>query len=546
MSGFSQQADWPFYVYNFGGLKNLSQTAQVDTLHKIGYDGISLTINNKNDGLVDFSGYMKRVGELNGFEIYSVFFRYNYTDSPEFRDNWRKVIDKISGTDIGFWFIFGRPHKGFNEAHIDSVLRRVVDYAVTKDVIVTLYPHHHDVIPTAYDAIKWVEHIDSPNLNMVVHSCHELRSGNGDRIEEVLKRCKDHLAFVTIAGADEDIDFTNPISIENSSIKPLYRGNYDVKRILVQLKKQNYKGAVGFINHLIREDMGTYLSKSLDVYKGWLDEINTSKPVEPFDAPDQVTWHAPSKTWFVSNLGGGISLARDGYGWITRLNADGKVINPRWIDNLDAPSGMVLTDKLLYVCDRDGVYEIDIEQEKINIMYPIKGGEFINDIAMAKNGDLYVSDFFRNTIYKLPKKGRKAEVFVQGDELESPDGLYVEGNELIIASWGVINDTASFGTSKKGEVLSVNLKTKKITKLISELSEVGNLEGITKAGEHYFISDWASGEILKVSKHGGREVFMSGLKHPTDPDYAKGINTLAFPQHGTNQVLFIKLDDLVK
>ena len=47
-----------------------------------------------------------------------------------------------------------------------------------------------------------------------------------------------------------------------------------------------------------------------------------------FDAPDQAVWHAPTKTWFVSNLGGGISLEKDNYGWITQVDQSGNIIHP--------------------------------------------------------------------------------------------------------------------------------------------------------------------------------------------------------------------------
>lgn len=36
--------------------------------------------------------------------------------------------------------------------------------------------------------------------------------------------------------------------------------------------------------------------------------------------------------------------------------------------------------------------------------------------------------------------------------------------------------------------------------------------------------------------------FISGLIHPTDPDFAPVLNVLAFSQYGTNQVQFIYLD----
>ncbi|GAB5562179.1 MAG: hypothetical protein SynsKO_38260 [Synoicihabitans sp.] len=267
-----------------------------------------------------------------------------------------------------------------------------------------------------------------------------------------------------------------------------------------------------------------------------------SESVEAYDAPDQAMWHAPSKTWFISNLGGGISLERDNDGWITRTDAAGNIIEPFWIgkkEGMHAPSGMIITDDFLYACDRDGVYEIDIAHRQIANFWPTPGGEFINDIAMDSNGDLYVSDFFGNRIYKLPVATRKAEVWLETDDLQTPDGLLIDGGKLIVAAWGPLSDPATFATSKPGDLLSIDLKTKRITTLVPNL---GNLEGITRAGDHYYITDWAAGTLIEVhSRKLTSRVLISGLSHPTDPGFAKELGVLAFPQHGTNQVLHLDL-----
>ena len=86
-----------------------------------------------------------------------------------------------------------------------------------------------------------------------------------------------------------------------------------------------------------------------------------------YDAPDQVVWHAASRTWFISNLGGGISLEKDNNAWITRTDEKGKIINPFWIgkkEGMHALSGMTIAENYLYVVDRDGVYKIDIDSNE--------------------------------------------------------------------------------------------------------------------------------------------------------------------------------------
>ena len=261
-----------------------------------------------------------------------------------------------------------------------------------------------------------------------------------------------------------------------------------------------------------------------------------------YDAPDQAVWHSASQTWFVSNLGGGISLEKDGNGWITRTDKYGNIIDPFWIgknEGMHAPSGMIATKNFLYAVDRHGVWEINIAKKEIEAFYSILDGAFLNDIARAENGDLYISDFFGNKIFKIDAETKKVETWLHTDRLEAPDGLYMENNKLIVASWGVLSKAGSFDTTKLGDVLSIDLKTKAIKSLVSE---VGNLEGITKINNHYFITDWASGKLLKVNPENKHvEIVVSGLSHPTDPDYSKDLNVLAFPQHGTNQVLFIKM-----
>ena len=271
---------------------------------------------------------------------------------------------------------------------------------------------------------------------------------------------------------------------------------------------------------------------------GALSAQEAEQPV--YDAPDQAVWDPTSRSWYVSNLGGGISLDRDGYGWIKKLDESGDAMDPRWVENLDAPSGMVVAGSLLYVVDRDGLYEIDIATAKIKHLYKVAEPVFLNDVALGPDGELYMSDFSAQRIYRIDPKSKAVEIFIESDKLDTPDGLLVDGNKLIVASWGPIIDPATFATSRKGAVLSIDLKTKKIKPYLKKGLGVGNLEGIAKAGDDYYITDWMSGYLLRVSKK-GFEVVLSGLKNPTDPDYAEELGILAFPQHGTNQVLFINL-----
>jgi len=251
-------------------------------------------------------------------------------------------------------------------------------------------------------------------------------------------------------------------------------------------------------------------------------------------------WHAKSKTWFVSNLGGGISLEKDAYGWITRLNESGEVIKPQWLKGLDAPSGMISTDEKLFVCDRSGVYQIDIAKGEIEEEFLLPDAEFVNDVCISAEGDLYVSDFFGNKIFRIPAKTRVPEVFLELNE--SPDGLYMNSDTLVIVTWGTLSNKATFETSKLGKVLLVDIATKQVKSLLNNSIEIGNLEGVTKANDgSYYVTDWMNEKLLKINEDGVKTV-LSGLNNPTDPDYSKELNVIAFPEHTGNRVIFYHLD----
>jgi sugar lactone lactonase YvrE len=204
---------------------------------------------------------------------------------------------------------------------------------------------------------------------------------------------------------------------------------------------------------------------------------------------------------------------------------------------------MYVDGELLYVVDRDGLYAIEIATAEIEHFYKVEEPMFLNDVTVDCDGIAYVSDFSAQRIYSFNPETREIAVFLEDERLDTPDGLYIENGKLIVACWGPINNPATFGTSRLGNVIVIDLKTKEISSLIEDGLEIGNLEGIAKVGGDFYITDWFSGLLLRVDEDGFKTV-MSGLSHPTDPNYAEELGVLAVPEHGTDRVLFINLNDI--
>lgn len=271
---------------------------------------------------------------------------------------------------------------------------------------------------------------------------------------------------------------------------------------------------------------------------------STETKGNPLDAPEAAFWHAESRTWFVSNLGGGLSLARDGFGWLTRYDESGRLLNARWIEGMDAPTGIAAVGNMLYVADRAGIHEIDVQKAKILRTIEIPNSKFLNDVAAAPNGDLFVSDFEANRIYRL-NKDRKAEVWLEGVELQNPNGLIVDGNDLIIATWGPMTDPATFAVKHPGTFLKADLTTRKLSPIGKGLP-IASFDGVVVVGEQYFATDWPNGRLLRISRVGAVREVLTGFHQLADLGYNPEKKILAMPVMSDNRLIFLHLDSLSK
>jgi hypothetical protein len=263
---------------------------------------------------------------------------------------------------------------------------------------------------------------------------------------------------------------------------------------------------------------------------------------KPLDAPEAAYWHPESRTWLVSSLGGGLSLARDGIGWLARYDENGKLLDARWVDGMDAPTGIASSGNLLYVADRSGVHEIDVKQAKLLRTIVIADSKFLNDVAAAPNGDLYVSDFEANRIYRLGRD-RKPEVWLEGEQLQNPNGLIVDGNHLIIATWGPMTDPNTFAVKHPGTILKADLKSKRLSP-VGKGEPIASFDGIVKVGNRYYATDWPNGRLLSISMTGEVQEVLTGFYQLADLGYNPSRRTIAMPVMSDNRLIFLQLGAL--
>ena len=253
--------------------------------------------------------------------------------------------------------------------------------------------------------------------------------------------------------------------------------------------------------------------------------------------PESVVEDPATGVIYVSNINGAV-MQKDGNGFISRLTADGKMLERQWVKGLNSPTGLALHDRTLYAADVDQLIEINAASGEILKRYDAKGAVFLNDVVVDDEGTVYVSDTPMNTIWRL--KDGSFEPWVANDALNGPNGLLVQGNTLIVASLGKIQ---SQGQKKElGTLLAVSLDDQKVSK-IGKGEVIGNLDGLQAIQPGvYLVTDWAQGALYRVDAKGKVDELIDLNQGSADLSYLPGKKMLLIPMMLDNSLVAYRLN----
>lgn len=149
--------------------------------------------------------------------------------------------------------------------------------------------------------------------------------------------------------------------------------------------------------------------------------------------PESVLFDAKAKLLYVSLIDGKAG-EKDGKGGLAKVGTDGKIIDGGWITGLNAPKGLGKIGNLLYVADLDEVVIVNIAEGNVVQKIKVEGSSFLNDITIAQNGDIYVSDSNAAKVF-LIKNNVASEYFKTP---QRPNGLLSVKDGLLILDSGVL------------------------------------------------------------------------------------------------------------
>ena len=262
--------------------------------------------------------------------------------------------------------------------------------------------------------------------------------------------------------------------------------------------------------------------------------------VEGFVTPESVLHDTLQDIYFVSSINGS-ATTKDNNGFISRVKPDGAVENLKFIEGgrgvtLNAPKGLALQGDTLWVADIDVVRAFSAKTGALldTVSLIASGAVFLNDIAVAQTGALYITDTgirfddVGNMLHPGPDRifrigpDRVVTIAVRGDTLGRPNGitLDVAGRRFVIVSYGGKTVLAWKPGDRAPSVIAKG---------------AGGFDGVAVVGGRILVSSWNDSTVSSYET--GQPVrLISGVPSPADFGYDAKRRRVLIPVFSGNRV----------
>ena len=214
--------------------------------------------------------------------------------------------------------------------------------------------------------------------------------------------------------------------------------------------------------------------------------------VEGFSSPESTIVN--KNDLYVSNVGKELKpTLKDGDGFISKLDINGKIKELHFIDGLDAPKGMGIVGNTLFVADIDTLrgFDLSTKKEVFNVVF--EGVNFLNDITVKDSNTLFIGASDTSAIYEVNISNKSYKKLM---DFTVANGLFYEDGILYTAQLGSTTQNMFDG---KGKLYKIDLKDN--NKLTQLGTFEGVLDGVHKVGNKVYVSDWGNAKktgIIRV------------------------------------------------
>lgn len=254
-----------------------------------------------------------------------------------------------------------------------------------------------------------------------------------------------------------------------------------------------------------------------------------------FDTPESVLHDEADDVYLVSNIYGA-PAASDDNGYIARVRPDGSFVRRHWIQGgrdgvtLHAPKGMALVGDVLWVADIDHLRKFDRRSGRPLGAVPVPGATFLNDVAAAPDGSVYVTDTgldasFRATgtdaIWRVGPDGT-LKALIRGAELGQPNGIVALAGGVYVVSW---RDGTFYQVDRDGRRTDLGR------------APTAQLDGLVRTRDgRWLCTSWQGECVYEFDNKGGVRKAPWDFEQPADCGYDQQRNRLLVPLFGKNEL----------
>jgi outer membrane protein assembly factor BamB len=258
-----------------------------------------------------------------------------------------------------------------------------------------------------------------------------------------------------------------------------------------------------------------------------------------FQTPESVLYVIDADIYLVSNINGSPG-DKDNNGYISRVGADGRVLDGAWIAGgangvfLDAPKGMAVTGDTLLVADIDVVRLFNLATGAPLGAWAVTGATFLNDMTSGLDGRVYFTDSgFTATAEGFAESGTdalyrfgpggEAIVVAKDPSLGRPNGVCVAPDGVIVVTFG------------SGEVYRIDPATGARTNLPKP--PTGQLDGVVRLADgSLLISSWEGSIVYRLDGAGTYSTVVDSVMSPADIGYDSKRERVLIPVFMGNRV----------
>ena len=217
----------------------------------------------------------------------------------------------------------------------------------------------------------------------------------------------------------------------------------------------------------------------------------------------------------------------DGTGKVVLLDTDGNIVDSEWLTGLTWPKGLIIDNGLVYVAAEKELVVANASTGEVVARYAAGEYSNLNDVTLASDGAIYVSDMNQQTVWRL-EDGEFAP-FISDPLLQGVNGVRIHDDKLWVA------------TFNQGVLYEIDLDTKAISQVIDG---VQTFDGVIEVEPGIWLFSSFNGQIrLYNEAEDTLTTIYSRINERSAADigYDSVSKTVYVPTYGSQGVFAFKL-----